>query len=446
MITISRTVALNAPVRVENLSGYTFDGEREAHHFAIAAVDNFEDNTPQPLSGQVVAYLIQANGATQTVNGYVGGGIAHATLSKACYDVPGRFVLSIFNVDDTERTCIYACTGTVYRTRTDRIIDGGSVVPDMDDVIAEYAAMRRAEEQCRTAAAAVQQYSVRFDIQQSLSSSQKTQARDNIYAASPTDVGAVRNMFFNAWDSETDLDNYLEPRVFILFSDTEYQHAPVTLVPAMLIVNSPSAEPTTPQDCYQRFIDFSTGAIYVRRYNDSLVQWEPWVAISDKAVRFDVQQNLSSAQKVTARNNIGVASKAYVDDILTALASKYLAGGSDLNNTTEFGNYQLGEVSEFVNAPTGASGAGFLSVISGSMLPQAEPDAYQILIEITTGNLYIRSYLNDAWSTWGGGGSGDSKYVRFDAAQTLTAAQQTQVRNNLGLVAADDGEGNITFS
>lgn len=36
--------------------------------------------------------------------------------------------------------------------------------------------------------------------------------------------------------------------------------------------------------------------------------------------------------------------------------------------------------------------------------------------------------------------------VLYDQAQQLTAAQQAQVRSNIGFVFADDGEGNITVS
>ena len=126
MITFNRR--FNGAFVPENLWGVTFNGEDGAHQFIITGVP----------TGTVTAYMMRADGTTCTVDGTNDGGTATITLNADCYNVPGRFTLSIFVGDTGERVCVYVCVGTVYRTRTATIIDSGDVVPSLDDVIDMY--------------------------------------------------------------------------------------------------------------------------------------------------------------------------------------------------------------------------------------------------------------------------------------------------------------------
>lgn len=132
MITFNRQ--FNGAFVPENLWGVTFNGEDGAHQFVITGVP----------TGPVMAYMMRADGTTCTVDGTNDGGTATVTLNQDCYNVPGRFTLSIFVGDTGARVCVYACVGTVYRTRTETIIDSGDVVPSLDDVIAMYDDVRAA--------------------------------------------------------------------------------------------------------------------------------------------------------------------------------------------------------------------------------------------------------------------------------------------------------------
>lgn len=134
MIVFTRVYNSTQPVRVEQMHGNTFNGEDGAHQFVITGVP----------TGTVTAYMMRADGTTCTVDGTNADDTATVTLNQDCYNVPGRFTFSIFVGDIGARVCVYTCVGTVYRTRTETIIDSGDVVPSLDDIIDMYDDVRAA--------------------------------------------------------------------------------------------------------------------------------------------------------------------------------------------------------------------------------------------------------------------------------------------------------------
>lgn len=150
-IIISRTANLDRPGNTEFLSGTLFADENLAHTFAISATRNGAEIA---LSGVVTACFIRPDGGTVELNGTIEDGKACVTLAESCYVVTGRFKLTVFVSVDGAKTAVYCAAGNVVETTTNTIIDPGSVVPSVDDIIAEYGTMQQAVEDCEDAAEA----------------------------------------------------------------------------------------------------------------------------------------------------------------------------------------------------------------------------------------------------------------------------------------------------
>ena len=122
------------PVVVEAIPGNGFTGESGAHQFRITSESG-------SFTGSITGYMIRSDGTTCTVAGETDGGVAVVTLNQDCYNVPGRFMLSIFEtVDESSSTCIYACTGNIARSTTGTIVDSGDIVPNLQNITAAYQA------------------------------------------------------------------------------------------------------------------------------------------------------------------------------------------------------------------------------------------------------------------------------------------------------------------
>jgi hypothetical protein len=183
-IVINKTAFLDAPITVDSLHGMTFTNESGAHQFVISAM---QGGNPLALTGSVSARFMRANNTTILLTGSVTNGKAVITLHQDCYNVPGRFQLAIFNTVSGTTTCIYAAIGTVQRTVAGELIDSGEAVPDISDLLAQIDAC----EQATAAANAAATKAVRYDSAQTLTETQKAQARANIDGASMRTENAV---------------------------------------------------------------------------------------------------------------------------------------------------------------------------------------------------------------------------------------------------------------
>ena len=175
-ITIKRTTALDGPVIPESLAGSLFTGEKLAHQFIISCT---RDGAAISLSGSVTGRFMRADGQTILLTGSVSSGKGTLTLPQDCYNVNGRFVMALFNVAGGATTTIYAATGNVLRTQGGTIIDSGSAVPNIDDLLAQIDAMEQATARANAAA----DKAVRYDAAQELTAAQQLTARNNISAA-----------------------------------------------------------------------------------------------------------------------------------------------------------------------------------------------------------------------------------------------------------------------
>ena len=126
MITIKRTFCPGrGMIRPEELTGYVFSPEAAAHMFIITKmekVDGQEAAVPFDAGTDISCRFIKANGVTELVDGdLTDDGAASITLPAECYQVPGRFILSIYAETSEETICIYSATATALAGDTEEI-------------------------------------------------------------------------------------------------------------------------------------------------------------------------------------------------------------------------------------------------------------------------------------------------------------------------------------
>lgn len=131
-IIIERTIELNAPLLTEPLPGSLFTTESKAHQFLIACTQN---GAPVTLSGTVSAKFIrEANNTTILMSGSISGGKASLILPADCYNISGRFDLTIFVTSNNVTTCVYSATGSVKAAQDGTLVDEGTVVPSIEQL------------------------------------------------------------------------------------------------------------------------------------------------------------------------------------------------------------------------------------------------------------------------------------------------------------------------
>ena len=145
MIVLKKAVPLDEGMIVtEPLKGSAFTLENGAHQFVVTCVRGGE---PVALTGTVSGKFIRANGSTILCGGSISDGKAVVTLNQDCYNIPGRFKLSIINTTDNDSSVIYSCVGEVQRSQEGTVTDTGTVVPTPEQ-------LAQAISDCNTAATA----------------------------------------------------------------------------------------------------------------------------------------------------------------------------------------------------------------------------------------------------------------------------------------------------
>lgn len=134
----------------------------------LVGVRVFKDGAPVNLSGGVTGYCILATGDSIPVAGTISSNKAWIILPENAYSVPGQINIIIKLVDGTDVATIGAVVSTVFGM--------GNVVNPSQSTIDAWTA------QINAAIAVVEGNSVRYDVAQSLTDAQKTQAKTNIGA------------------------------------------------------------------------------------------------------------------------------------------------------------------------------------------------------------------------------------------------------------------------
>ena len=119
-------------------------GDDKADSFRLILADN--GDTLDLTGCTVTGYFIRADQVTVRNTGNAVGSIAEVTLEKACYVAEGAFsfAVNIRSAEGISRT-VAVFDGRTVQTQTDNIIvDEGTVVPDLDDLLAQIEAMEKA--------------------------------------------------------------------------------------------------------------------------------------------------------------------------------------------------------------------------------------------------------------------------------------------------------------
>jgi hypothetical protein len=114
-------------VNIEDLRGSAFQAEDGGHTFEITGRD--DKGTKIDLSGTVSANFMRSDNYDVTIEGSISEGKAYITLTDDCYEMPGRFGLTIYLTSGGQKVAIYAAIGSVHKAF------GGNVDPETQQTV-----------------------------------------------------------------------------------------------------------------------------------------------------------------------------------------------------------------------------------------------------------------------------------------------------------------------
>lgn len=154
---LEQTIDLSHP-RAEHLGAQPdllmLPGDNKAHTWRVVCL---RDGAAATLSGlTVVGYFLRQDGSTVAVPGTVSGNVCSVTLAQACYAYPGNIRAAIRCTETASGTRI-TLAERVFTVRrsidSGDIIDPGSAVPSLEDLLAQIAAMETATAAAQAAVA-----------------------------------------------------------------------------------------------------------------------------------------------------------------------------------------------------------------------------------------------------------------------------------------------------
>lgn len=145
------TVNLNKGLVLTPIPAIFATEDDAAHTFIVSAV---KDGEPQSLTGaDVRGFFIRPDSATVPINGTVDDeGNATVTLTARCYAIAGRFQLAIRIVQGDVKSVIFCGDGSLRKVSTDAFIDEEGIIPSLDELLAQIAAIEGAVNNANTAA------------------------------------------------------------------------------------------------------------------------------------------------------------------------------------------------------------------------------------------------------------------------------------------------------
>lgn len=132
------TVAINLysdlqqPVKVQYIDGNMFSMDNAGNTVNVYVNDGGE---PATLSGDVSALVIRPDGATVAVPGALDGNRAYVIMPQAVYAVPGVVSVVVKLTINTTVTTIAAFVANVYQSSTDTVVDPGTIIPSVQNLI-----------------------------------------------------------------------------------------------------------------------------------------------------------------------------------------------------------------------------------------------------------------------------------------------------------------------
>lgn len=120
---------LSRMIQVQPLDGVMFTADNAGNIIGVEVTDNGQ---PANISGGVTGWAIRADGGTVMIDGTLSGNRASVVMPASAYVVPGPISIVI----KVGTMTVGACTGYVYQSTTDEIIDPGRVIPSLAELLA----------------------------------------------------------------------------------------------------------------------------------------------------------------------------------------------------------------------------------------------------------------------------------------------------------------------
>lgn len=126
---------LKSMVAVHPLPGNVFTADNDGN---LVGVEVFDDGVPADLAGTVSANIIRPDGGTVSVGGTLAdGNRCYVILPQAAYAYPGPVAVIIKLTNGTTVTTIGAAVGTCTRSTTGTVVDPGTIIPSVQNLIDE---------------------------------------------------------------------------------------------------------------------------------------------------------------------------------------------------------------------------------------------------------------------------------------------------------------------
>lgn len=154
---MSNNWVINEKVDLQKgISGYTvwphallIVGDKNAHKWNVTIMDG---GSAADIRGNVTAYFTRSDGDSVVVNGTLDGNISSVTFAPECYAYEGD-LKAIMRVSDGDSiVTVSAMLFRVANAVTGSVIDPGDVIPSLDDLLAQIAAMESAANKANDAA------------------------------------------------------------------------------------------------------------------------------------------------------------------------------------------------------------------------------------------------------------------------------------------------------
>lgn len=147
-----RKIDVDAEIQMTPLKSLYASGDKDAHIFELSLYRGAEEVDLSGASTQ--GYFIRADGYTVPITGTISGNVVTLTLSEGCYYVVGNFNLIIKVSIAESRKSVFWGNGYVVRSMTDAIVDEENVIPSLDELLAQIAAVESAANAANQAASA----------------------------------------------------------------------------------------------------------------------------------------------------------------------------------------------------------------------------------------------------------------------------------------------------
>jgi len=132
-VNINLKCDLQHAVKVQYLDGNLFSQDAAANIINIEVTDG---GAPATIGGTVSANVIRPDGGTVAVTGgTISGNTVPITLPAACYALVGMITIVVKLSSDSVVTTLAAAVAYVYQSSTDTVVDPGTVVSSIQDLI-----------------------------------------------------------------------------------------------------------------------------------------------------------------------------------------------------------------------------------------------------------------------------------------------------------------------